>query len=76
MKNGTEARYTGYTQPTCDVHNYRFNMPGIPAFYDGKIAGGTAWGYMCEACFHDYGSGLGTGYGQKLIFTKEQLITQ
>ncbi len=36
------------------------------AKYDGRTLGGQ-WGYMCQEHFEDYGIGLGTGKGQRLI---------
>jgi len=37
-----------------------------PALYDGKTIMGP-WAHMCEEHFKQYGVGLGTGRGQKLI---------
>jgi len=39
---------------------------GDPALYDGKTMAGP-WAYMCEACFKKYGTGLGTGIGQRIV---------
>ena len=36
------------------------------AKYDGKTMGGS-WANMCQEHFEDYGIGLGTGKGQRLI---------
>ena len=56
--NGTEV----YVQelPMCD-----FGC-GRQALYDGRTVTGQ-WAYMCESCFKQYGVGLGTGKGQRLI---------
>jgi hypothetical protein len=40
--------------------------PGVTAAYDGKTTLGR-WGFMCEPCFQEYGTGLGTGIGQRLV---------
>jgi len=45
--------------PNCDFCN---NL----AKYDGKTKIGP-WAYMCERHFKEYGVGLGTGLGQKLV---------
>ena len=52
-----------YKQKTCDLCEKN------QAKYDGKTGMGH-WAYMCESCFKLYGSGLGDGVGQKLIFKK------
>jgi hypothetical protein len=33
--------------------------------YDARLAGSVQWGWLCSNCFQKYGSGLGTGRGQK-----------
>jgi hypothetical protein len=38
----------------------------VEAVYDGKTIHGP-WAYMCEEHFGQYGIGLGTGRGQRLI---------
>lgn len=45
--------------PTCD-------FCGTEARYDGKTRHGP-WAFMCEADFKEYGIGLGTGRGQRLV---------
>jgi len=47
------------TLPKCD-------FCGHNAGYDGKTKMGP-WANMCPNCFTDYGVGLGTGKGQRLI---------
>lgn len=37
-----------------------------PAAYDGKTTMGP-WAYMCEVHHMNYGCGVGTGRGQKLV---------
>jgi hypothetical protein len=50
--------------PACD-------LCGAEAAYDAKSKAGP-WGYMCESCWRVHSVGkLGTGYGQRLIVTKE-----
>lgn len=71
MKNGTEAKYIGLEKPMCDICTYEDQRPNVPALYDGRIKGGSAWGYMCQRHFKSRGVGLGTGKGQKLIFENE-----
>jgi hypothetical protein len=52
--------------PMCDIHQYVLQLPPVLAAYDGATTAGS-WANMCEACFAQYGLGLGTGVGQKLI---------
>ena len=57
--------------PMCDIHKYNLNTPDVPAAYDGKTTMGP-WANMCEDCFQDYGIGLGTGLGQRLILDTDE----
>jgi hypothetical protein len=55
--------------PGCDICKYVGPPPGKPAqeaAYDGKTKEGP-WANMCEYHFTQYGVGLGTGKGQRLI---------
>lgn len=52
--------------PTCDIHKFEKGQDGVEAKYDGKTVMGP-WANMCEECFQQYGSGLGTGRGQRLV---------
>lgn len=53
--------------PGCDVCKAEFPASDPnPATVDGKMTTGQ-WAYMCETHFEDYGVGLGTGQGQRLI---------
>lgn len=52
--------------PKCDICWHNFSKESV-AHYDGKTILGGVWGNMCEKCFQTYGSGLGTGKGQRLI---------
>lgn len=58
--------------PPCDICVARHNDPKVhqteieTAAYDGATHFGS-WAYMCEKHFRDYGTGLGTGRGQRLI---------
>jgi hypothetical protein len=56
--------------PDCDIHKYNFHTDGVPARYDGATVMGP-WANMCEDCFAQYGRGLGTGVGQRLILDGE-----
>lgn len=59
MKNGTEARWDG-PLPRCDLGC------GREAHYDARTRQGP-WGYLCDECFEEFGVGLGTGNGQRLV---------
>lgn len=52
--------------PECDICRYVKNVTKVTAHYDGKTTLGP-WANMCDECFEEYGVGLGTGRGQKLI---------
>ena len=57
--------------PRCDFQA-QLSTPcrdGGEAHYDGKTIHGP-WAYMCEQHFTEFGVGLGTGRGQKLILHK------
>ena len=41
------------------------------ARYDARMEFGS-WAYMCEEHFKQYGIGLGTGKGQKLIYKNKR----
>jgi hypothetical protein len=41
------------------------------AQYDAATKMGS-WAYLCEAHFRDYGVGLGTGAGQRLVVEGQQ----
>ncbi len=56
--------YINNNNPKCDICK-NLGMYS-EALYDGKTMYGL-WAYMCEKHFKDYGVGLGTGRGQKLI---------
>lgn len=57
-------------RPSCDIHKYVHQVDGVPAFYDGRTVDGR-WAFMCKVCFVQYGTGLGTGSGQRLIVADE-----
>ncbi len=42
-----------------------------PAEYDGRTAIGQ-WAFMCQQHYDQYGVGLGTGKGQKLVLPTKQ----
>lgn len=53
--------------PSCNLADMGGHPNEVrPAFADGATKMGP-WAYMCESCFAQYGLGLGTGVGQKLI---------
>jgi hypothetical protein len=62
-ENGTVAYVSEF--PKCDICKAN-NKTETIAKYDGKLAFGSSWGYMCIDHFVTYGSGLGTGRGQEL----------
>lgn len=57
--------------PDCDICKNQQDRVIRPAVYDGKTVFGP-WAYMCEEDFQDFGIGLGTGKGQKLILDTDQ----
>lgn len=64
MGDGTSVEVA--TIPQCDIHAFDKGVSGVPAAYDGKTQLGP-WANMCQACFDQYGTGLGVGRGQKLV---------
>lgn len=52
--------------PPCDICVTFGRREVINAAYDGATKDGP-WAYMCEDHFVEYGVGLGTGRGQRLI---------
>lgn len=63
-----ETEYLGEKLPRCQIP--LAHPEGSPeAVYDGRTRGGP-WAYMCEACFGEYGRGLGLGKGQRLALRK------
>ena len=52
--------WTGDVPTQCEVGQHNIGK----VFIDGKMLGGP-WAIMCAACHDRYGSGLGTGKGQK-----------
>ena len=69
MKNAsvgsTEVKVS--TSKYCDIHKMLGEDQKL-ALYDGKTKDGP-WAYMCEDHFKSHGVGLGTGRGQKLIYS-------
>lgn len=58
------------TIPDCDLCQLIVG-PRSPAAYDGKTTlGHGPWAYMCEEHFRDFGVGLGTGRGQRLLLAE------
>lgn len=57
--------------PDCDFcHHERLRNGELkvePAAYDAATAPFGSWAYMCEAHFAEFGVGLGTGRGQRLV---------
>ncbi len=52
--------------PPCDFCRMAIVPKTVPAVVDGKTTLGP-WANMCEPHYSQYGTGLGTGLGQKLI---------
>jgi hypothetical protein len=52
--------------PDCDIHKFIKGGAIVPATVDGKTTDGR-WANMCDPCFSEWGVGLGTGRGQRLI---------
>ena len=50
--------------PNCDFCDAASTK--TTANYDGRTTFG-AWAFMCDAHFQQYGVGVGTGHGQKLV---------
>ncbi|GAB3260326.1 hypothetical protein [Kineosporia babensis] len=51
----------------CDTHPVKHpDGPAVNAAYDARTVQGF-WAYLCESCFSEWGIGLGTGKGQRLI---------
>lgn len=67
MTDLVEARVTKI--PSCDICPQIPELASTtphPAAYDGKTCMGP-WANMCEWAFYQYGVGLGTGRGQRLV---------
>lgn len=52
--------------PKCDVCRAQHVQHPPDATYDGKTKTGP-WAFMCQQCFDQQGTGLGTGKGQRLV---------
>jgi len=61
----TIKRYWAGDPVECDI----CNKPYKNMMYDGKTQFG-GWANMCQPCFNRYGTGLGTGKGQR--YTKQE----
>lgn len=67
------ANYTEVTVselPDCDGHLQYHGGQRVPAAYDIETnLPGNPWGFLCEACFVEFGTGrgLGLGRGQRLV---------
>lgn len=63
------------TLPDCDFCKHQKNRSGEgtvnKAAYDASISGSGSWAYLCEQHFAQYGVGLGTGRGQRLVLREE-----
>lgn len=51
--------------PMCDFCRVEDGIEN-PAAYDGRTIYGR-WSYMCQEHFEKYGTGLGTGKGQRIV---------
>jgi hypothetical protein len=56
--------------PNCDICQVGPWPRTTPAVVDGKTQQGP-WAYMCEQHHEQYGVGLGTGRGQRLVLASE-----
>lgn len=54
--------------PKCDF--CKKNGTEADAHYDGKTTLGP-WAFMCTPHFSTYGTGLGTGVGQRLVVDRD-----
>jgi hypothetical protein len=54
------AKYYSGAPELCDT----CSKPLVKLMYDAKTVMGP-WGNICSMCFKQYGTGLGTGKGQK-----------
>lgn len=54
-----------HEMPECDLCIH-FKVVIQTAAFDGATRMGP-WAYMCESHFAEFGIGLGTGVGQKLV---------
>ncbi len=60
--NKSKRRVIYINPPTeCDICHGQFKND---CFYDARTVQGC-WANMCMECFHNYGVGLGTGFGQE-----------
>lgn len=46
------------------------------ATYDGRTTEGGRWAYMCDSHMISHGTGVGTGYGQRLIYPNTEALAQ
>ncbi len=56
--------------PDCDGHLQYHGGQRVPAAYDAETSlPGNPWGFLCEGCFVELGTGrgLGMGRGQRLV---------
>ena len=67
-----ETKYYGEKLPDCGICKQDYFQIS-EASYDANTKL-NCWAYLCENCFTNYGKGLGTGLGQKLILTSPQKI--
>lgn len=63
MENLTEVKVDEL--PQCDY----CHITKTPARYDAKSKSGP-WAYMCGTHYNEYGIGLGTGKGQRLVLNE------
>lgn len=67
------SQVTVASLPDCDIckHVSRPTNRVEKARYDGKTKEGP-WANMCDRHFRQYGVGLGTGKGQRLVLAEVQ----
>jgi len=66
-KRGTEVEVDKL--PQCDFCKQDPLVPYQAAYFDGKTKMGP-WAFMCREHFKQFGVGLGTGKGQRLVLRR------
>jgi hypothetical protein len=67
-REGTVAEVA--TLPNCDICKQNGDE-SVPAGFDGRTKDGP-WAFMCSTHFGLYGTGLGTGCGQRLVLAVKE----
>ena len=56
--------------PQCDFCKPNLLVPWQAAYFDGRTRMGP-WAFLCREHFRQFGVGLGTGKGQKLVLRRK-----